>query len=72
MTETVIGNVKSLTFAYWDGDNPPNALTAPVGKPENIRRVDITVQTGSEDTVVAGGVADTTAELTTTVRLRNL
>jgi Tfp pilus assembly protein PilV len=72
VTQTVIGNIKSLTFAYWDGNNPPNALSAPVGTPANIRRVDITVQTGSEDTVVTGGVADTKAELTTTVRLRNL
>ena len=70
--DPLIGNVKSLVFAYWDGNSPPNSLGVPVGKPENVRRIDITVQTGSEDTVVAGGVADTKAELTTSVRLRNL
>ena len=70
--EPMIGNVKTLAFAYWDGNSPPNAIGVPVGTPANVRRVDITVQTGSEDTVVAGGIADTRAELTTSVRLRNL
>ena len=59
----VIGGVQALTFVYYPLDDL-------VGNP--IGRVDITIQTGSEDTVVAGGIADTRAELTTSVRLRNL
>jgi hypothetical protein len=66
---TVIGGVKTLTFAYRGADDA--VLPFPV-TPANVRRVDITVQTGSEDTVVAGGIADTKTELTTSVRLRNL
>ena len=66
----VIGGVQTLTFAYRDANDA--VLGAPVGTPGNVRRVDITIQTGSEDTIVAGGIADTRAELTTSVRLRNL
>ncbi len=66
----VIGAVQALTFSYRDVNN--NVLAAPVGIPANVYRVDITIQTASEDTVVAGGVADTRSELTTSVRLRNL
>ncbi|SRR6266446_6897772 len=66
----VIGNVQTLAFAYRDVNDA--VLAAPVGTPANVFRVDITIQTGSEDTVVAGGVADTRSELTTSVRLRNL
>jgi len=65
----VIGAVQALTFAYRDVNNA--VLTTPVGTPANVYRVDITIQTASEDTVVAGSVSDTRAELTTTVRLRN-
>jgi prepilin-type N-terminal cleavage/methylation domain-containing protein len=64
--EVVIGNVQLLTFAYWDVNGAPTAA-AP-----NVYRVDITVRTASEDTVVAGGIADTKAQLTTSVRLRNI
>ena len=66
----VIGNVQTLAFAYRDVNDA--VLAAPVGTPANVFRVDITIQTASEDTVVAGGVADTRSELTTSVRLRNL
>jgi len=67
----VIGAVQTLTFAYRDVDN--NVLATPVGTPANVYRVDITIRTSSEDAaVVANSVSDTTAELTTTVRLRNL
>src|SRR5438552_8246954 len=66
----VIGAVQALTFTYRDVNN--NVLAAPVGTPANVYRVDITIQTASEDTVVAGGVADARSELTTSVRLRNL
>jgi prepilin-type N-terminal cleavage/methylation domain-containing protein len=66
----VIGAVQALTFAYRDVDN--NVLATPVGTPANVYRVDITIQTASEDTIVAGSVSDTRAALTTTVRLRNL
>jgi prepilin-type N-terminal cleavage/methylation domain-containing protein len=68
--EVVIGAVQALTFAYRDVNN--NVLAAPVGTPANVYRVDITIQTASEETVVANGITDTRAELTTTVRLRNL
>ena len=66
----VIGGVQALTFAYYL-QNSSVALGLPV-TPASVFRVDITIQTGSEDTVVAGGIADTRAELTTSVRLRNL
>jgi prepilin-type N-terminal cleavage/methylation domain-containing protein len=68
--DIVIGNVQVLTFAYRDVNN--NVLGVPVGTPCNIFRVDITVRTASEDTVVAGGIADTKAQLKTSVRLRNI
>jgi Tfp pilus assembly protein PilW len=63
---TVIGGVQALTFAYRDvNDNATN-------DPPKVFRVDITVQTASEDTVVAGGIADARVQLTSSVRLRNL
>ena len=71
VTDIVIGAVRALTFAYYPV-NSSVALGVPVGTPGNVFRVDITVQTGSEDTVVAGGIADTSTEFTTSVRLRNL
>lgn len=61
VTDIVIGGVQTLIFAY---------IADPVDGV--VRRVDITIQTGSEDTVVAGGITDTRAGLTTSVRLRNL
>jgi len=70
VAQVVIGGVQALTFAYRDANG--NVLGAPVGTPANVRRVDITVQTSSEDTIVAGGISDTRAELTTSVKLRNL
>jgi prepilin-type N-terminal cleavage/methylation domain-containing protein len=63
---TVIGAVTALTFVYRGTNDVPGAILA------NVRRVDITIQTASEGTVVAGGVSDARAELTTSVRLRNL
>ena len=70
----VTGGVRNLIvspaplplFVYRDANDATGASAA------NTRRVDITIQTGSEDTIVAGGIADTWAELTTSVRLRNL
>ncbi len=70
VNEVIIGSVQALTFAYRDANG--NVLGVPVGAPGTVARVDITVQTGSEDTVAAGGFEDTRAELTTSVRLRNL
>lgn len=70
ISDVVIGGVQALTFAYRNANDA--VLGVPVGTPGNVLRVDITIQTGSEDTVVAGGTADTRAELTTSVRLRNL
>lgn len=66
----VIGRIQALTFTYRDVNN--NVLGAPVGTPANVFRIDITVRTASEDTVANGGVADTKAQITTSVRLRNL
>ena len=63
VTDIMIGGVQALTFDYY---------LLPGVAPPTVGRVDITIQTGSEDTVVAGGIADTRAELTTSVRLRNL
>ena len=61
----VIGGLQALNFAYvYCSACAPSAA--------NVVRVDITIRTASEDTVVAGGVADTQNELTTSVRLRNL
>lgn len=65
VTDVVIGKVQTLSFAYVYCSGC--AVSA-----SNVRRVDITIQTASEDTVVAGGIADTKAELTTSVQLRNL
>jgi type II secretory pathway pseudopilin PulG len=70
VTSVVIGNVQALRLDYRDASE--TVLAKPVATPANVFRVDITVQTASEDTVVAGGFADTRTELTTSVRLRNL
>ena len=70
VSSVVIGNVQSLAFAYRDVSDA--VLPTPVGTPANVFRVDITIRTASEDTVVAGGIADAQTELTTSVRLRNL
>jgi hypothetical protein len=67
--EIVIGRVQALTLAYRDTNG--NVLAVPVGAPANVRTVAITVQTSSEDTA-AHGFADARAQLTTSVRLRNL
>jgi Tfp pilus assembly protein PilV len=70
VVDVVIGRIQTLTFAYRDVDD--TVLGVPVAAPADVFRVDITIQTRSEDTVVAGGIADTWAQLTTSVRLRNL
>jgi prepilin-type N-terminal cleavage/methylation domain-containing protein len=67
--EVVIGQVQSLTFTYRDASD--NVLGAPVGTPANVFRVQIAIQTASEDPVAAGA-ADARAQFTTSVRLRNL
>ena len=56
-------------FVYRDVND--NALAAPVGTPADVYRVTITIQTG-DDTGVATGLVEARAELTTSVRLRNL
>lgn len=70
---SIIGGVRNLItnpalplFVYRDADDALGATAA------NTRRVEITIQTSSEEAVIAGGIADTRAELTTSVRLRNL
>ena len=67
--EILIGRVQALTFTYRDAAD--NVLGSPVGTPANVFRVQIAIQTASEDPVSAG-VADARAQLTTSVRLRNL
>jgi prepilin-type N-terminal cleavage/methylation domain-containing protein len=65
---TVIGRaqVPPSGFVCRDASDTPGACGP------TTRRVEITIRTSSEDTVVAGGIADTRAELTTSVQLRNL
>ena len=67
--EVVIGKVQVLTFVYRDVNN---VVLGPPVIPASVFRVDITIKTASEDTVVAGGLADTQAQMTTSIRLRNL
>jgi prepilin-type N-terminal cleavage/methylation domain-containing protein len=67
--EVVIGRVQALTFTYRDAAD--NVLAPPVGTPANVFRVQITLQTASEDPA-AGGPTDTRAQLVASVRLRNL
>lgn len=67
----LIGGVQSVNFSY--RDNADAVLAAPVGAPSSIRRIDITIRTRTEDpTVVGGSPVDAWAEVTTSVRLRNL
>jgi prepilin-type N-terminal cleavage/methylation domain-containing protein len=67
----LIGGVVALTFTYRNAADA--LLAAPVGAPANIRRVDITIRTRSEDpAMVAGGPYDVRAEVTTSARPRNL
>ena len=68
----VIGRVQTPPSQFLYRDINDNVLGSPVGTPANVFRVDISIQSASEDTVVAGESADTRAELTTSVRLRNL
>ena len=68
VTDVVIGAVSTLRLDYRDVYD--NVLTQPV-TPTYVFKVDITITTGTEQTVVAGGIADTKAELTTSARLRN-
>ena len=69
---SLIGGVQNVNA------NPPvfvyrDAANAVTGTLANIRRVDITVRTRSEDlNVVAGSAADGQSEIATSVRLRNL
>jgi hypothetical protein len=72
----VVGGLRNLVlapqlplFAYSDVND--NVLAAPVGTPANVYRVTIAIQTG-DDSGVALGLSDATAELATSVRLRNL
>ena len=67
----LIGGVVTLTFTYRNVNDV--VLAAPVGAPANIRRVDITIRTRSEDpSMVAGGPHDVRTEITTSARPRNL
>lgn len=66
--EVVVGGVRALTFAYWDVNGAATAA------PANVRRVDITIETQTEDPLVAGqgGAGDVRSHIVTSVRIRNL
>jgi prepilin-type N-terminal cleavage/methylation domain-containing protein len=68
--EVLIGGVQILTFGYRDAAEAQ--LAVPVGTPSNIRRIDITVQTRTEQNLQVGGVADTRMHVASSVRMRNL
>ncbi len=62
---TLADNVSDLTFAYWDCSHA--ALTAPVGSPDNIASIDISVTVTRS---IIGGLPLSRTEKDT-VRLRN-
>ena len=65
--QVFIAGVQALTFTYFEGDGDPGA-TAP-----NARRIDITIRARPEDpSVRAGSAEDSRADVSTTVRLRNV
>ena len=64
-TDVVLGGLQALSFAY-------AYCSGCAVNSSNVRQVDITVRTKSEDTVVVGGIADARAGFTTSVQLRNL
>ena len=66
--EVVVGGIRALTFAYWDANGAATAA------PANVRRVDITIETQTEDPLVAGrgGAGDVRSHIVTSVRIRNL
>lgn len=67
----VVGGVAVLTFAYRNVNDA--TLAVPVGTPANIRRVDITIRTQTEDpNMVAGSGYDVRTEIMTSARPRNL
>ena len=66
VADTLIGGVQTLTFAYYNSADQLTIL------PASVFRVDITIRTKSESTVVDGGIADAREQLMTSVRLRNL
>ncbi|MBI4609153.1 MAG: prepilin-type N-terminal cleavage/methylation domain-containing protein [Candidatus Rokubacteria bacterium] len=63
--ETLIGGVKSLSFAYRDSTDAVTTTASAV------RRVDVTLRTQSEQAEQASLPEAALSELTTTVRLRN-
>jgi hypothetical protein len=72
----IVGNLQNLVlnpplplFTYRDVNE--NVMAAPIGAPASVYRVTVTLQAGS-DNLVASGLPDARAELTTSVRLRNL
>jgi len=69
-SQPMVAGIQALAFGYRDVNGI--ALGVPVGTPANVFRIDITITTRSEDTVVANGISDTRAEITTSVTLRNL
>jgi hypothetical protein len=68
----VVGGVRTLTFAYRDANDA--VLATPVGAPANVRRVDMTIQTQTENVLIAGtgDAYDARSQITTSARLRNL
>jgi type II secretory pathway component PulJ len=66
--EVVVGGVRALTFAYWDVNGAATNTAA------NVRRVDITIETQTEDPLVAGrgGASDVRSHIVASARIRNL
>jgi prepilin-type N-terminal cleavage/methylation domain-containing protein len=64
----VVAGVWALTFTYRDSNDAVTALLA------NVRRIDITIETQTEDPLVAGrgGVQDVRSHVVTSARIRNL
>ena len=66
--EVVVAGVRSLTFTYRDANDAVTATAA------SVRRVDITIETQTEDPLVAGrgGSSDVRSHIVTSARIRNL
>lgn len=64
----VVAGVRALSFTYRDSNDNVTATAA------NVRRIDITIETQTEDPLVAGrgGIQDVRSHVVTSARIRNL
>jgi prepilin-type N-terminal cleavage/methylation domain-containing protein len=69
--QVVAAGVPIVTFTY--RDTTGNVLAAPVANPANVRRVDVTIETQSQDPLVAGrhGPGDVRSHFLASARIRN-